>query len=146
MRETISVFLHFQFCFAQIVFGRFQLGFILGACRDFLCLFLRDLVDQFLVFRFLVDEVAHLRLPVELHQQVALASLAFPLAARRTMVECETCCPASSGARMARDCTASVVPLRRRTSPGTVEADGEGFCRRSAVDPRRPTTERDAQL
>src|ERR1051326_1722997 len=34
------------------------------------------------------------------------------------IVNVGTCCPASCGARIARDCTASVVPLRRKTSSG----------------------------
>src|SRR5215831_8679822 len=55
------------------MFRGLQFSLIFGAGRQFLRLLFRDLVDQFLVFGLLVNDVAHLRLPIELDQQIAFA-------------------------------------------------------------------------
>ena len=65
--------LNFKLGLVKIVFRRLQFGLVLGACGIFFGLLLRDLIHQLAVVRLLVDEVPHLRLPVKLHQQIALA-------------------------------------------------------------------------
>ena len=60
--------LDLEFGLAQIVFCRFEFRLILRAGSRFFCLFAGNLVHQFLVFRLLIDDVAHLRLPVELDE------------------------------------------------------------------------------
>jgi hypothetical protein len=64
---------HLKLSLAEVAFGLLDLGLVLRTRQVFFSLLLDGLVCQLLICVLLVDQVAHLRLAIEIHKKVALA-------------------------------------------------------------------------